>query len=128
MALGVWHVRSIVQSWRLRCCTTQMCRGGVCPQIKKSVAQTPFNVLCQVLCGVTFQGPGGAGVQTWTELGCGSENVCLPVLLQLVSSACSGWKSPWRKASVYSERQAGASCLKIVIAGVALVRSCFFSA
>lgn len=54
--------------------------------------------------------------------------MCLPVLLQLVSSACSGWKSPWRKASVYSARQAGASCLKIVIAGVALVRSCFFSA
>jgi len=75
MALGVWHVRSIVQSWRLWCCTMQMCRRGVCPQIKKSVAQTPFNVLCQVLCGVTFQGPGGAGVQTWTELGCGSENV-----------------------------------------------------
>lgn len=39
-------------------------KGEMCPQIQKSVAQTPFKVLCHVLSRVVFRGPGGAGLQT----------------------------------------------------------------
>lgn len=102
--------------------------GGACPQINVSGAKIPFNVLCQVLSW--DKALGSCRCQSLDLHGAGlwqGRCICLPVLLQLVSSAHSGWKSPWREAfTAYSARQVGASCLKIIISDTAVIKSCFF--
>lgn len=100
-------------------------KGRECPWINEPGAKIPFNVFCQVLGGGNTLGscwcwsPDLDGTGLWQQ-----RCICLPVLLQLVSNACSGWKSPWREVfAAYSARQAGASCLKIVIPDIALIKS-----